>query len=59
MMFYCVVLDFVIQGGDLDGIGEGGFGYMVVEVPLSDFVYKKGVVVMVKTQIDPVGASGS
>jgi peptidyl-prolyl cis-trans isomerase B (cyclophilin B) len=57
--FHRVVPDFVIQGGDPLGTGEGGPGYTVVEAPDPDLKYTKGVVAMAKTQQDPAGASGS
>jgi peptidyl-prolyl cis-trans isomerase B (cyclophilin B) len=57
--FHRIVKDFVIQGGDPAGTGEGGPGYTVVEAPPSDLRYEKGVVAMAKTQTDPRGASGS
>lgn len=57
--FHRIVKDFVIQGGDPAGTGEGGPGYTVVEAPPSNLSYKKGVVAMAKTQTDPQGASGS
>ena len=57
--FHRIVPDFVIQGGDPQGTGEGGPGYTVVEAPDSDLKYTKGVVAMAKTQQDPAGASGS
>jgi peptidyl-prolyl cis-trans isomerase B (cyclophilin B) len=57
--FHRIVKDFVIQGGDPAGTGEGGPGYTVVEKPPSDLKYTKGVVAMAKTQTDPQGASGS
>jgi peptidyl-prolyl cis-trans isomerase B (cyclophilin B) len=57
--FHRIVKDFVIQGGDPAGTGEGGPGYTVVEAPPSNLQYKKGVVAMAKTQTDPQGASGS
>jgi peptidyl-prolyl cis-trans isomerase B (cyclophilin B) len=57
--FHRIVKDFVIQGGDPMGTGEGGPGYTVVEAPPKDLTYDKGVVAMAKTQTDPPGASGS
>jgi peptidyl-prolyl cis-trans isomerase B (cyclophilin B) len=57
--FHRIVKDFVIQGGDPKGSGEGGPGYTVVEAPPKDLTYDKGVVAMAKTQTDPAGASGS
>jgi len=57
--FHRIVKDFVIQGGDPAGTGEGGPGYTVVEAPPKDLTYDKGVVAMAKTQTDPPGASGS
>jgi peptidyl-prolyl cis-trans isomerase B (cyclophilin B) len=57
--FHRIVKDFVIQGGDPAGTGEGGPGYTVVEAPPKDLTYDKGVVAMAKTQTDPSGASGS
>jgi peptidyl-prolyl cis-trans isomerase B (cyclophilin B) len=57
--FHRIVKDFVIQGGDPAGTGEGGPGYTVVEAPPKGLKYDKGVVAMAKTQTDPPGASGS
>jgi cyclophilin family peptidyl-prolyl cis-trans isomerase len=57
--FHRIVKDFVIQGGDPMGTGEGGPGYTVVEAPPKDLTYDKGIVAMAKTQTDPSGASGS
>ena len=57
--FHRIVSDFVIQGGDPMGTGEGGPGYTVVEAPPKTLKYTKGVVAMAKTQTDPPGASGS
>jgi peptidyl-prolyl cis-trans isomerase B (cyclophilin B) len=57
--FHRIVKDFVIQGGDPAGTGEGGPGYTVVEAPPKDLAYKPGIVAMAKTQTEPAGASGS
>jgi peptidyl-prolyl cis-trans isomerase B (cyclophilin B) len=57
--FHRIVPEFVIQGGDPEGSGNGGPGYTVVEAPPKSLKYTKGVVAMAKTQTDPPGASGS
>jgi cyclophilin family peptidyl-prolyl cis-trans isomerase len=57
--FHRVVADFVIQGGDPLGNGQGGPGYTIVEPPPKNLTYTRGLVAMAKTQIDPAGASGS
>lgn len=54
-----VVPDFVIQGGDVDGSGNGGPGYDVVEAPPADLAYTRGIVAMAKTGEAPPGTSGS
>ena len=51
--------DFVIQGGDPTGTGNGGPGYSVHERPPADLQYTRGVVAMAKTEIEPAGTSGS
>src|SRR3954471_18735772 len=51
--------DFVIQGGDPTGTGNGGPGYSVHEKPPSGLRYSRGVVAMAKTEIEPSGTSGS
>ena len=51
--------DFVIQGGDPTGSGNGGPGYSVREKPPSGLRYSRGVVAMAKTEIEPSGTSGS
>jgi peptidyl-prolyl cis-trans isomerase B (cyclophilin B) len=51
--------DFVIQGGDPLGTGNGGPGYSVVEPPPKNTKYTRYVAAMAKTQTDPPGASGS
>ena len=51
--------DFVIQGGDPTGTGNGGPGYSVREKPPTGLRYARGVVAMAKTEIEPAGTSGS
>jgi peptidyl-prolyl cis-trans isomerase B (cyclophilin B) len=51
--------DFVIQGGDPTGTGNGGPGYSVHERPPANLRYARGVVAMAKTEIEPAGTSGS
>ncbi|MEA2138326.1 MAG: hypothetical protein QOG56_1476 [Solirubrobacteraceae bacterium] len=51
--------DYVIQGGDPRGDGNGGPGYSVVEKPSKRTRYVRGVVAMAKTATDPPGTSGS
>ena len=51
--------DFVIQGGDPTGTGNGGPGYSVSEKPPAGLRYSRGVVAMAKTEIEPAGTSGS
>jgi peptidyl-prolyl cis-trans isomerase B (cyclophilin B) len=57
--FQRVVPGFVVQGGDPLGNGTGGPGYTVVEAPPPNVVYRRGVVAMAKTGLQPPGASGS
>ncbi|MEJ7783867.1 MAG: peptidylprolyl isomerase [Solirubrobacteraceae bacterium] len=59
LTFHRVLADFVIQGGDPLGNGQGGPGYSVVEKPPNDLRYTRGVVAMAKAGVDPSGASGS
>lgn len=59
LTFHRVVPDFVIQGGDPLGNGQGGPGYNVVEKPPSNLAYRRGIVAMAKAGVDPSGASGS
>lgn len=48
IFFYCIILDFMIQGGDLMGIGCGGFGYIFDDEFYLDFSYDGfGVFLMV------------
>jgi cyclophilin family peptidyl-prolyl cis-trans isomerase len=51
--------DFVIQGGDPLGTGQGGPGYQVVERPPSSLHYTRDVVAMAKTELEAAGTSGS
>lgn len=51
--------DFVIQGGDPQGNGDGGPGYSVVERPPHDVVYPVGTVAMAKANDEKPGTSGS
>jgi peptidyl-prolyl cis-trans isomerase B (cyclophilin B) len=59
LTFHRIVPDFVIQGGDPEGNGQGGPGYSVVEAPPSDLKYTEGIVAMAKTQDEAAGTSGS
>ncbi len=59
LTFQRVAAGFVIQGGDPNGDGSGGPGYMIVEEPPSTMRYTLGTVAMAKTATDPSGASGS
>ena len=59
LAFDRVVPHFVVQGGDPLGNGTGGPGYEVVEPPAQNTVYRRGVVAMAKTAVQPPGASGS
>jgi cyclophilin family peptidyl-prolyl cis-trans isomerase len=57
--FHRIAPEFVIQGGDPEGTGNGGPGYSVVEKPPANLAYTKGVVAMAKTPAEPPGTSGS
>jgi cyclophilin family peptidyl-prolyl cis-trans isomerase len=54
-----IVPEFVFQGGDPQGTGQGGPGYSVVEEPPSSLKYTTGVVAMAKTAQEAPGTSGS
>ncbi len=58
-IFHRIVPDFVIQGGDPTGTGQGGPGYSTVDKPPSDASYTKGVVAMAKTGSEAPGTAGS
>jgi len=51
--------DYVIQGGDPLGTGNGGPGYTVVEDPPGDTRYRRYVVGMAKSEDERQGTSGS
>src|SRR4051794_472738 len=58
-VFHRIVPDFVIQGGDPTGSGEGGPGYKTVDKPPAGASYTKGVVAMAKTGAEAPGTAGS
>ncbi|HUR86592.1 MAG TPA: peptidylprolyl isomerase [Solirubrobacteraceae bacterium] len=51
--------DYVIQGGDPLGTGNGGPGYSVVEAPPRNLRYDHYIAAMAKTQTEAPGTSGS
>ena len=59
LTFHRILADFVIQGGDPLGNGQGGPGYNITEKPPKDLRYTRGIVAMAKANVDPPGASGS
>jgi cyclophilin family peptidyl-prolyl cis-trans isomerase len=59
LTFHRIVPEFVIQGGDPEGTGNGGPGYSVDEKPPANLSYTKGVVAMAKSSAEPPGRSGS
>jgi cyclophilin family peptidyl-prolyl cis-trans isomerase len=59
LTFHRILADFVLQGGDPLGNGQGGPGYSVVEKPPANLRYTRGVVAMAKTGVEPAGTSGS
>jgi peptidyl-prolyl cis-trans isomerase B (cyclophilin B) len=58
-LIHRIVPQFVFQGGDPQGTGEGGPGYSAVEKPPSSLKYTTGVVAMAKTAQEAPGTSGS
>ena len=59
LTFHRIVPEFVIQGGDPLGTGEGGPGYEVVEAPPKNLKYTLGTVAMAKTGEAASGTAGS
>ncbi len=59
LTFHRIVPEFVIQGGDPLGTGEGGAGYEVVEAPPKNTKYTLGTVAMAKTAEAAPGTAGS
>jgi peptidyl-prolyl cis-trans isomerase B (cyclophilin B) len=51
--------EFVVQGGGPAGDRTGGPGYFVDEPPPFDTEYTRGTVAMAKTEVEPIGRSGS
>jgi peptidyl-prolyl cis-trans isomerase B (cyclophilin B) len=58
-VFHRIVPDFVIQGGDPTGTGQGGPGYSTVDKPPAGTAYTKGVVAMAKAPSEAPGTAGS
>jgi cyclophilin family peptidyl-prolyl cis-trans isomerase len=59
LLFYRVVPEFLIQGGDPRDNGTGGPGYRVTEAPPHGFIYRVGTVAMAKTSEERPGEAGS
>ena len=59
LIFHRIAPGFVIQGGDPNGDGTGGPGYLCEEAPPQNTRYTKGVVAMAKSGAEPPGTSGS
>jgi cyclophilin family peptidyl-prolyl cis-trans isomerase len=59
LTFHRVIPEFVVQGGDPQGTGNGGPGYSVDEKPPANLAYTKGIVAMAKSSAEPPGRSGS
>ena len=59
LTFHRIAPGFVVQGGDPNGDGTGGPGYLIREAPPRNLVYKQRVVAMAKGGDQPAGTSGS
>ena len=59
LTFHRIVPEFVIQGGDPTGTGEGGPGYSVTEAPPKNLKYTIGTVAMAKSGEAPAGSASS
>jgi cyclophilin family peptidyl-prolyl cis-trans isomerase len=59
LTFHNVEAGFDIQGGDPNGDGSGGPGYIVVERPPAHIKYTKGIVAMANSSKALPGTSGS
>lgn len=57
--FHRIVPGFVIQAGQSTKTPDGGPGYTTIDPPPADTRYRKGVVAMAKTELDPPGTGGS
>ena len=59
VVFHRIVPSFVIQAGQSTKTPDGGPGYTTIDPPPADTQYRKGVVAMAKTELDPPGTGGS
>jgi peptidyl-prolyl cis-trans isomerase B (cyclophilin B) len=57
--FHRIVPGFVIQAGQSTKTPDGGPGYTTIDPPPADTRYRKGIVAMAKTELDPPGTGGS
>jgi peptidyl-prolyl cis-trans isomerase B (cyclophilin B) len=58
-VFYRIVPDFVVQGGDPTGEGDGDPGYATVDKPPRNARYTRGTVAMAKSGAEKPGTAGS
>ena len=59
VVFHRIVPGFVIQAGQSTKTPDGGPGYTTIDPPPPDTVYRKGLVAMAKTELEPPGTGGS